>query len=73
MAFYRRNLPHWQPKHAEYFITFRLAGSLPSGAIKQLSAKQKEMENDGENITQIQRKIFSKYEQLLDNPSTGPM
>ena len=27
---YRRNLPHIQPPSATFFVTFRLAGSLPS-------------------------------------------
>jgi REP element-mobilizing transposase RayT len=33
MSFYKRNLPHWQPEGAEYFITFRLAESLPAEAV----------------------------------------
>jgi putative transposase len=33
--FYRRHLPHYQPLGATYFVTFRLAGSLPTKFIKQ--------------------------------------
>jgi putative transposase len=29
VAFYTRRLPHWQPRHAEFFVTWRLHGSLP--------------------------------------------
>src|SRR5262245_4160446 len=29
MTFYRRRLPHWQPQEVEFFITWRLYGSLP--------------------------------------------
>lgn len=36
MTFYRRNLPHWQPKGATYFITFILAGSLPGKALEKI-------------------------------------
>jgi hypothetical protein len=43
MAFYQRNLPHWQPTNAEFFITFRLAGSLPKQAISMLRAYRKEL------------------------------
>jgi hypothetical protein len=39
--YYRRNLPHWQPKGEEYFITFRLAGTLPAESIARLKKKQK--------------------------------
>ena len=34
--YYRRNLPHYQPSYASYFITFRLAGSLPNEVIIKL-------------------------------------
>ncbi len=36
MSFYKRNLPHWQPAGAEYFITFRLAGSLPANVVAKI-------------------------------------
>jgi putative transposase len=35
--FYRRHLPHYQPPGATYFVTFRLAGSLPVKLIKERS------------------------------------
>src|SRR5215472_2604027 len=31
MTLYRRNLPHWQPEHHTFFLTWRLYGSLPRG------------------------------------------
>ncbi len=31
MQNYRRHLPHWQPDGAEFFVTWRLYGSLPAG------------------------------------------
>lgn len=30
MAYYERNLPHWQPDGSALFMTWRLHGSLPS-------------------------------------------
>jgi REP element-mobilizing transposase RayT len=30
VAFYTRRLPHWHPDDAEFFVTWRLYGSLPS-------------------------------------------
>ena len=38
--FYRRNLPHYSQKDAIYFITFRLAGSLPKEVILRLRENQ---------------------------------
>ena len=32
---YRRNLPHIQPPGATFFMTFRLAGSLPQTVVRQ--------------------------------------
>lgn len=71
MDFYRRNLPHWQPPKAKYFITFRLAGSLPAKKVRKIKSLQKELTQqselgDGKSTTQINRKIFQKYEQLLE-------
>src|SRR5262245_17245286 len=31
----RRNLPHWQQKHATYFVTFRLADAVPQNILRQ--------------------------------------
>src|SRR2546425_335728 len=30
MGYYERNLPHWHPPDTQLFLTWRLAGSLPS-------------------------------------------
>jgi REP element-mobilizing transposase RayT len=37
--FYTRNLPHWQPPEETFFVTYRLAGSLPVAVISQLKEK----------------------------------
>lgn len=44
MNYYRRNLPHWQPEGADYFITFRLAGSLPKQAVIDLRRRKEQWE-----------------------------
>jgi REP element-mobilizing transposase RayT len=77
--FYRRNLPHWQPPHAEYFVTFRLKGSLPKSVIKQLKEAQElfdEEYSESDKINLMAKKgyaeIFKKYEKLLDASKSGP-
>lgn len=35
-TFYKRNLPHFTPKDSIYFVTSRLAGTLPAKVIRQL-------------------------------------
>ena len=34
--FYHRKLPHYQPAEATFFVTFRLAGSIPKDVIRRL-------------------------------------
>ncbi len=72
MSFYRRNLPHYQPPLAEYFITFRIAGSLPKSAVDRLNNERKSLEKIGEEPSLIERRIYAKYDELLDEASTGP-
>jgi putative transposase len=79
MDFYRRNLPHWQPKGAEFFITFRLAGTLPKKVILELKEKRRQLmlldKNSGISsgiISNHELKIFETYNHLLDNETTGP-
>ena len=40
MAFYRRNLPHWQPDGVPLFVTWRLHGSLPASVHHQQTRSQ---------------------------------
>ncbi len=74
--FYRRKLPHWQPEGAMYFITFRLAGSLPDQVIQELMA-QRECETqiiraNFEGVRQqrelydLNKKYFGRLDSWLD-------
>ena len=38
---FRINLPHWRQSGVTYFLTWRLADSLPQAKLKQLDAEQK--------------------------------
>jgi len=72
--FFRRNLPHWQPIGAAFFITYRLAGTLPGIVIAKL---KKEYENlralpkkpgysDNEWSVVIDKKMFALWDKYLD-------
>ncbi len=80
--FYERNLPHYQPLNGMFHVVFRLAGSLPLEAVKEL---QKEKEQAKSKITGIenikmkyeayyahQTEYFEKFDMLLDKASHGP-
>jgi REP element-mobilizing transposase RayT len=75
--FYKRNLPHYQPPAATFFITFRLYGSLPAFVIKQLEEYRnfKKETNSSEKFeieNIIQGRAFTMLERYLDHPENGP-
>ncbi len=80
--FYRRNLPHIQPRGATFLVNFRLAGSLPVEVIERLRTDAEEMErklltvNDSQERLLLrdkeQRKLFAKWDDALHNSQTGP-
>ena len=85
MIQYRRNLPHIHPPGAIFFITFRLAGTLPQHIIQKLqitmekeiqqfsSKNQKNKRRLHEAVYRIQKKYFGKFDRLLDQPTSGPV
>jgi REP element-mobilizing transposase RayT len=82
IIFYRRNLPHLHPKDGIFFITFRLAGSLPESvlqklhearesAIKLLSQKFQGRELE-EEWYKIEKRFWGYFDKLLDDSTSGP-
>jgi len=81
-SFYRRRLPHIQPEGATFFVTFRLAGSLPTKVIEKLREERKQSEwllaqivDKAERDRQadlVSRRWFGKWDEFLDKASVGP-
>ena len=79
--YYRRNLPHFQPRGATFLVNFRLAGSLPTEVIERLKAEADEIEQRLLNIADPderfkirdneQRKLFGKWDDALHSTSHG--
>ena len=73
---YRRNLPHWQPQDSIFFITFRLAHSLPQSILHELRAEQERErqsicarlrgEEQRVELYNSAKKFFGKYDAWLD-------
>ncbi len=75
--YYRRNLPHYQPADATFFVTFRLAGSLPAEAIARL--KEERMQEEmlllkikdekvrRKKIADQRKRYFDKFDTMLDD------
>ena len=67
-----RNLPHWRQEGTTYFVTFRLADSVPAARIKQFLAEREEwlalhpeprLEADGR---EYHEKFGNRFENWLD-------
>ncbi|MFH0990737.1 MAG: transposase [bacterium] len=81
-SYYRRHLPHYQPEGATYFVTFRLAGSLPKSVIEELRRVPENCALEATSITNIEerkirlRKIqdgyFKRFDSLLNEENSGP-
>jgi len=80
--FYERNLPHFQPPGATFFITFRLANSLPAsiqqallyeihGVVKALE-KAADPQERARQLDVFQRLSFKKWDSSLDLAQHGP-
>lgn len=63
--FYYRKLPHWQPPESTFFITYRLADSVPSSAFDQLKLRYARKEISRETY-------FKLVEAILENRKDGP-
>jgi hypothetical protein len=54
-SYYRRNLPHVQPPGATFFVTFRLAGSIPLTVLQALHEES--------------QRVLARLERLPDSPA----
>jgi putative transposase len=80
-TFYRRSLPHLQPVGATFFVTFRLAGSIPKIKILELQEGFEEIKNYllekrppnfKEKLIKEHYRFFLIYDDLLHKINSGP-
>lgn len=77
--FYRQ-LPHWHPPNAVFFVTFRLYGSLPQEVLEDLRHKREKEEQaltrqfQGDRLAEerykLHKKLFAHYDNLLAQSNT---
>ena len=80
-TFYRHRLPHIQPEGFCFFVTFRLADSIPKIKLKHLqdsyynALQQINIHEDGIGknilILELRKKYLIKYDELLDQIKSG--
>ena len=81
MVYYKRNLPHYQPEGFIFFITIRLAGTIPKEVYNKIKSdfnnKLKSISNELNNLKkkELYQELFYnrfiKYEQILDSIKFG--
>lgn len=82
--YYYRKLPHFQPAEATFFVTFRLAGSIPMEVIRRLQEnyelvqkgilEQKDLteKEQRELVYAEQKRLFATTDQFLDTNPNEP-
>lgn len=80
--FYRRRLPHYQPAGATFFVTTRLAGSLPVHAIEELKEEQAFLHKRiNETIDkkmkdyfkfELRSRYFGNFNEYVNHVAVGP-
>jgi len=74
--FFKRQLPHYQPSSATYFVTFRLADTLPAEVIQRLREnREAELRHVGQDAIlsyNVHKKYFARFDQFLDHAACGP-
>jgi REP element-mobilizing transposase RayT len=65
----RRNLPHWSQEGKLYFITWRLADSLPQKVLKQLEADRKAwfQQYGGTALANLEPNVRQEWYRLFDH------
>ena len=66
--FHKRNLPHLYFRDGIYFITFRLADSLPSEKVAEI---KKANDNDERKDDEKFKRLLKNYDKILDGGSYG--
>ncbi len=81
---YHRKLPHFQPAEATFFVTFRLAGSMPMEVLRRLRenyelvqrgilGQQDLAERERRELVYVeQKRLFAATDEFLDTNPNGP-
>lgn len=80
---YRRKLPHIQPVNATYFVTYRLANSIPKSMLIELQIEKEDFERQLKRVkSPVEREklkyefhkiYFKKCDDTLDKIRSGPV
>jgi putative transposase len=74
LRFTRRKLPHWLVADCTYFVTVRLAGTIPRDVLMSMAAERDALaktQPKSEAQQALQRKQFLRLESILDAHQSG--
>ena len=67
VQFWRGRLPHWEIADGKYFVTLRLANSLPYALMQEIAALGRRCSSNVIDSCETSRQIFQKMEAWLDH------
>jgi len=73
--FYRRHLPHIQPKGGLFFVTYSLYGSIPKSKLEKIQFEYEELKNkatDNNNKNKARKIYLDNIDQLFITNNSGP-
>ena len=73
LRFVRRSLPHWIVADASYFVTIRLAGTLPRAVVEAMRDEREAAGDDEQSRLDLARKQFVRIESILDSDAQQRM
>ncbi len=65
-VWYRRVLPHWQPAGVPFFLTWRLAGSLPANVLAEFAAEEERIASDPRAKDEHSDWVINAYKRLFE-------
>lgn len=60
------NLPHWEQKNVWFFVTFRLADSIPKEKLEQLKQDRKNWDKKNKNKKEYSKEEWKEYNRLFN-------
>ena len=71
LRFARRTLPHWLVADASYFVTLRLAGTLPKAVIEVMQRERESVMETEDVRHELAQRQFVQIERLLDGDASN--
>jgi hypothetical protein len=65
---HRGHLPHWEKDSTTYFVTFRLADSLPQSVLERIESERQSIAQTAKQLQRDQKEFERALQYVADNP-----